>query len=116
MLSRKIIKIYNDILRKHGNVTVTDLRKYEKLKYKQNKLKLDVDFLNSCKQLGMYPKFCIFKLWNVSNKDVLSIHKKLHCSTITKRNKELQHVSKELSQSENFYSNSYLLLTSSTDL
>ena len=60
MLSRKIIKIYNDIVQKHGNVTVTDFRKYEKVKYKQNKLKLDIDFLNSCKQLGMYPKFCIF--------------------------------------------------------
>ena len=30
-LSRKIIKIYNDIARKYGNVTVKDFRKYEKL-------------------------------------------------------------------------------------
>ena len=52
VLSRKIIKIYSDIARKHGNVTVKDFRKYEKLKYKQNKLKLDIDFLNNCKQLG----------------------------------------------------------------
>ena len=29
ILSRKIIKIYNDIARKHGNVTVQDFRKYE---------------------------------------------------------------------------------------
>ena len=42
VLSRKIIKIYNDIARKHGNVTVQDFRKYEKLKYKHNKLKLDM--------------------------------------------------------------------------
>ena len=39
MLSRKIIKIYNDIAQKHGNVTVKDFQKYEKLKYNQNKLK-----------------------------------------------------------------------------
>ena len=32
VLSRKIIKIYNDIVQKHGNVTVKDFRKYEKLK------------------------------------------------------------------------------------
>ena len=30
VLSRKIIKIYNDIAQKHGNVTVKDFRKYEK--------------------------------------------------------------------------------------
>ena len=34
---------------KYGNVTVKDLRKYEKLDHKKNKLKLDSDFLNNCK-------------------------------------------------------------------
>ena len=41
--------IYNDIAQKYGNATVKDFRKYEKLEYKTNKLKLDIDFLNSCK-------------------------------------------------------------------
>ena len=40
VLSRKIINIYNDIARKHGNVTVKNL----KLEYKKNKLKLDLTF------------------------------------------------------------------------
>ena len=71
VLSRKIINIYNDIAQKYGNVTVKDFRKYEKLEYKKKKLKLDVHFLNNCKQLGVYPKFLIFKLPNVSNKDAL---------------------------------------------
>ena len=66
VLPRKIINIYNNIARKYGNVTVKDFQKYEKLKYKKNKRKLDIDFLNNCKQLGMYPKF---------NKDTLSICK-----------------------------------------
>ena len=104
MLSRKIINIYNYIARKYGNVTVKDFRKYEKLEFKENKLKLDTDFLNSCKQLGVYPKFLIFKLPNVSNKDALSIRKRLFRSAINKCNKELQHLSKELSLSENFLS------------
>ena len=77
MLSRKIINICNNIARKYGNVTVKYFRKYEKLEYKKNKLKLDIDFLNNCKQLGMYPKFIKFKLPNVSNKDALSIRKRL---------------------------------------
>ena len=67
VLSRKIINIYNNIARKYGNVTVKDFQKYEKLEYKKNKLKLDIDFLNNCKQLCVYPKLLIFKLPNVSN-------------------------------------------------
>ena len=35
-LIRKIINIYNDLAGKHQNVTVKDLRKYEKLEYKKN--------------------------------------------------------------------------------
>ena len=44
-----------------------DLCKYEKLENKNNKLKLDIGFLNNCKQLCLYPKILIFKLTNVSN-------------------------------------------------
>ena len=60
VLSRKIINNYNDIARKYGNVTIKDFRKYEKLEYKKKKLKLDIDFLNNCKQLGVYTNFLIF--------------------------------------------------------
>ena len=48
------------------------------------------------------PKFLNFKLPNVSNKDALSIRKRLLRCAINKRNKELQHLSKELSLSKNF--------------
>ena len=104
VLSRKIINICNDIARKYVNVTVKDFRKYGKLEYKKNELKLDIDFLNNCKQLGVYPKFLIFKVPNVSNKDAVSISKRLLRSPINKGSKELQHVSKDLSLSENFLS------------
>ena len=73
MLSRKIINIYNYIARKYGNVTVKDFRKHEKLDYKKNKLKLDMDFSNNCKQLGVYPKFLTPKKVRGHNKDFLSI-------------------------------------------
>ena len=52
----------------------------------------------------MYPKFLIFKLLNVSDKDALSIRKRLLRSAINKCNKEVQHLSKELSLSENVLS------------
>ena len=104
VLLRKIINVYNDLTQKYGNVTVKYFRIYEKLECKKNKLKLDIDFLNNCKQLGVYPKVLIFKLPNVSNKDVSSIRKRLLRSAINKRNKELQHVLKELSISKTFLS------------
>ena len=104
VLSRKIINIYNDIAQKYGNITVKDFWKYERLEYNKNKLKLYIDFLNNWKQLGVYPKFLIFKLLIVSNKDALSIRKRLLRSAINKSNKQLQHFKKELSLSENVLS------------
>ena len=101
VLSRKSINIYNDIVWKYENVTVKCFRKCEKLEYIKNKLKLYIDFVNSCKQLGVYPKFLIFKLPNVSNKDPLSIRKILLCCAINKHIKELQHLAKELSLQSN---------------
>ena len=80
---------------------VKDFLKYEKLEYKKNKLKLNIDFLKNWKQLDVYPKFLIFKLPNVSNKDASSIRKRFFRSAINKRNKELEHVLKELSISRN---------------
>ena len=68
VLSRKTINIYNDIAWKYGNVTVKDFRKYEKLDNKNNKLKLDIDVLNNCKQLRVYPKFLVFKLMFLTKK------------------------------------------------
>ena len=52
----------------------------------------------------MYPKFLIFKLPSVSNKDALSILKKLLRGAINDCDKKLQHVLKEFSVSENFIS------------
>ena len=101
VLSRKIINIYNNLAQKQGNV-------------KKNKLKLGIDFLNNYKQLGVYPKFLIFKLPVVSNKDASSIRKRLLRSATSNRNKELQHVLKELSLSKMLYLNSFLLLTSTS--
>ena len=73
-------------------------------KYKKNKIKLDIDFLNNCKQLVVYPKFFIFKLPNVSNEDASSIRKRLLRSAINKRNKQFQHDLKELTISRNLSS------------
>ena len=51
---------------------------------------------------------------NVSNKDAWSINKTLFRSAINNRNKELRHISKELSISKNVISKRYITL-STTD-
>ena len=52
----------------------------------------------------MYRKLLVFKLLNVFNKDTLSIRKRLLPSAISKCNKELQHLSKELGLSKKILS------------
>ena len=53
--SRKIRNICNNITCKYGNVPVKYFRKLGKLEYKKNKKELDLDVLNSCKQLDLDP-------------------------------------------------------------
>ena len=53
----------------------------------------------------MYTKFLILKPPNVSNKDALSIRKRLPHSAINKRNKELQHLSKRRLSKGDYNSN-----------
>ena len=69
------------------------------------------NFLHNCKQLGVYPKFLIFKHLNVSNKDALSIYKRRLRSAINKHNKELNISQKILVNSKPFYPNCYLHLS-----
>ena len=113
-LSRKIINIYNDIAWKYGNVTVKDFQKYEKLGYKKNKLKLHIHFLNNWKHLDVYPKFLIFKLLNVSNKDALSIGKRLLHSASTSIIKNSNILQQNSVCPKTFYLHSFLLLTSTS--
>ena len=114
VLWRKIKNFYKDLARNYENVTVKDFRKFEKPEYEKNKPKLDIEFLNSCKTLGVSSKFLIFKLPNVSNKDTPSIRKRLLRSAINNCNKELQHVLKELVYLKTLYLDSLLLLTSAS--
>ena len=113
VLSRKIINICNYIARKYGNFTVKDFRKHEKLEYKK-KLTLEINFLNNCKQLGGYPKFLIFKLPNVSNKNTLSISKRLlsFVAPSTSVIKNYNIFQKNSAYSKTLYVHNFLLLTS----
>lgn len=80
-------------------------RKYEKVKLKQDKLKMGIDFLHNCEQLGLYPKFPIFELSNTLNHDATLIPKRLLCNAINKCKNEFQHI---------YYLSSCLLLISAS--
>ena len=118
VLPRKIIKIYNDITQKHGNVTVQDFWKCEKLKYKHNKLKLDIDFLNNCEQLvcirnclSLNFQMCQIKMFYRYIKDSFAAPSVNAIENLNMSQKNSVNL-------EPFYPNSYLLLTSTsvTDL
>ena len=54
-----------DILRKrYGEILVKNVRKLEKLDFKHKKATLDLDFLQSCKNQNVIPKFLKFKVAN----------------------------------------------------
>ena len=113
VLSRNTINIYRDIARKYGNVAVKDFGKYEKLEYKKNKL--HIDFLNNCKQLGVYPKFHIFKLPNVSNKDTYQFVKDSLLAPLASAIKNNSTVQKNSVYPKTFYLHSFLLQLSTTE-
>ena len=60
LLSRK--KLFNNIREKHGNETARQCRQLEKSSTKQSKVKLDIDFLLTCKKENLIPAFAKPKL------------------------------------------------------
>ena len=117
VLPRKIKNISIDIARKCANVTVKDFRKYEKLEYKKNKLKLKIDFSTNANNL-VYPKFLSLNCRMFLMKPLYQFVIRLLCNAINKGNKELQHLPKKLSPSKNFLSTQlsngdYYILTKS---
>ena len=69
--------------RDRGEISVTKLRKLEKVSLKSRKAELDLRFLNNCKSLGVFPKFLCFHL--PANSDAGSIRKQLLRSAIRSR-------------------------------
>ena len=114
VLSRKVINIYNDIAQKYGNVTVKDFRKYEKLEYIKNKLKLEIDFLNSCKQLGVYRNSLSLNCQMFLTKTLYHFLKESLVAPSTSIIKNSHIFKKNSVYLKMFYLHSFLLLTSTS--
>ena len=50
-----------DIGERYEDITVQELRKYEKLKLQNSKATLDITFLNNCETFNVYPNFLKFR-------------------------------------------------------
>ena len=114
VLSRKIVNIYNNISRKYGNVTVKDFRKYEKLECEKKKLKLDINFLNNCKQLGVYPKFLTLNCRMFPTKTFYQFVKDSFVAPSTNVIKNSNILQKNSVYPKTFYLHSFPLLTSTS--
>ena len=89
ILLRPFGNIIHDITQKYEEISLQELRKYEKLRVKINKARLDITFLKNCQTFNVTPKFLIFKLPPQHNGDIKFIQKHLLKSAILRRNKEM---------------------------
>ncbi len=96
LLKRKYGNIIPDLAAKYdGNLLFAVFRKLEKLSFKVRKATLDLNFLQNCKSLNVFPKFVSFNLTNKKPKDITAIRKKILRSAITKRSKEVRQLNYE---------------------
>ena len=89
VLYRSFGRIINDYAQKYKEqFSISDFRKLEKLHIKQERLRLDVNFLINCRNFNVYPKFTTFRIPNSSEVDTKFIKKRLLKSAIKKRTDE----------------------------
>ena len=87
ILLRPFGKIIYDIGGKH-DISIQQLRKYERLKIKSNKRRLDINFLKNCEHFDVRPNFIKFDCYVANNHDKRFIEKKLLKSAIRRNEKE----------------------------
>ena len=80
----------HDIAAKYEEtISITDLRKFEKLSLKIRKAKLDIRFLKNCRSFSVVlPNFTKVNLPKVSKSDITYIRKQLPKNAISRRIKE----------------------------
>ena len=76
VLYRSFGRIINDYAQKYKEqFSISDFRKLEKLHIKQERLRLDVNFLINCRNFHVYPKFTTLRIPNSSGIDTKFIKK-----------------------------------------
>ena len=97
IVQRNFGNVIYDYVRKYDDtLKIEQLRKYEKLKVKIKKAELDATFLKNCQTFNVTPKFLTINLPNISSHDLQFIKKRLLRSAVSKRNRELRTMRKDL--------------------
>ena len=96
MLVRDYGSIIYDIVNKYnGLLSVSSLRKLEKLSLECDKALLDIKFLSICKRFSVVPKCINFNLPYANHNDDRAIRRRLLRSAMNKRRYEKQKLGKE---------------------
>ena len=85
LLLRPFGKIIHDVAVKYIDISVADLRLFEKLSIKVERIKHDIAFLKNCQTFQVFPKFLCFKIPHGNGHDASIIRKRLLRSAIHKR-------------------------------
>ena len=88
VLLRTFGSIIHDISRKHDDVNISQLRQYEKLKVKINKIQLDITFLENCQVFQVTPKFIVHNVRSINKRDIDFIQKHVLKSEIRRHVKQ----------------------------
>ena len=100
IVQRNFGNIIYDYIQKYNTLKIKLLRKYEKLRIKIRKAELHLTFLKNHQTFNVTPKFLTINLPNASSYDLQFIKKKLLWSAVSKRNKELRSLKRDLSDRE----------------
>ena len=96
ILNRPFGSIIHDVANKYDKLSVTDLRKLEKLCCKLKKSELDVTFLKNCQNFQVFPKFLAFNIPHSNSRENRVIRKRLLRNALHKRLSESKQSSRNL--------------------
>lgn len=95
-------KSISEIVRqRYGNTVLKNLRKFERLDYRCRKAKIDLEFLISCQDNGLFPRFLHFRLANSrlqSSAAYSACQKRLLAAEIQTKRSAIRHLDGQFSQ------------------
>ena len=98
VLLRTFGSIIHDIWRKHEDVSVSQLRRYEQLRVKINKLQLDIQFLENCQLFQVTPNFITHNVRGIHENDVSLLQKHALTAELRRHGKRKQKLELELAK------------------
>ena len=105
VLIRSFGGIIHDIARKHDEVNVTHLRRYEQLHVKVSKVQLDIQFLENCQLFQVTPNFIQHNVHGIHKNNVDTLQKYALKAEVNRHRKRKIKLEKELADVTSFLQN-----------